>query len=513
MSIASSSSAPAAAASLARTSSSRSLIAFGGYLAFLVASAVILSTLAVDQVPQSAFLLAMTLLAVCLLPLAIWQAGQRRGAPMFEMVCVAFAAAYAVPVFLIQNGIQNFNQFTYLEWDVTARALGFVVIGVTAMVGGYYLLSRLPLGRWLPRTDLPLHPLRMKQFLWFAFGAAGGLRVVERLTSATWGRGVAAAASSLLTLVLAVGIALLANRVYRADGTARSGSKLLLYGVIAAVAVIGLGGGMLETVFLPLVVVFVVRWHASRRFPVAWLVGGCLAFLLLNAAKYEYRGEVWFSSKQYTLVDQIETWSRTSATVLASLTTADGVNTLLNRTIHRFDLIHTFAHVMDLTPSHLPHYAGVTYDYLLYGWIPRILWPDKPTAQGANVMFALDYGLLLDSQVDTTMIGIGFLAEAYANFGLLGVVVVMFLIGCLFGGAHVMFNGPDSDGGRAAYIAVLAYYLNGMGSATAMFVFFGIQGFIALPLILRFFSGRWRASTPSPQPARVQSDLVPTGPV
>lgn len=106
---------------------------------------------------------------------------------MFEMVCVAFAAAYAVPVFLIQNGIQNFNQFTYLEWDVTARALGFVVIGVTAMVGGYYLLSRLPLGRWLPRTDLPLHPLRMKQFLWFAFGAAGGLRVVERLTSATWG--------------------------------------------------------------------------------------------------------------------------------------------------------------------------------------------------------------------------------------------------------------------------------------------------------------------------------------
>lgn len=477
--------------------SSRPLLAFAGYLATLALSGVILSAVAVEPVPTGAFLLTMVLLAACLLPLAIWQVGQRQGAPMFELVCAAFAAAYVMPVFLIENAIRNYNQYTYLDWAVTTRALGLVLVGVTAMMGGYYLLPRLPLGHWLPRTDLPLEPVRLRSFLWVAFGLAGGLRVLERLSSSAWGRGVTGAASSLITLVLVTGIALLAYRVYRRDGTARQGGKTLLYGVIAAAVVVGLGGGMLETVFLPLVVVFVVRWHASRSFPVAWLVVGGLAFLLLNAAKYEYRGEVWFSSKEYTLVEKIEVWGRTSNAVVDTLTTADGLQALLGRAIYRFDLIHTFAHVVDLTPSHLPYYRGDTYDYLLYGWIPRILWPGKPTAQGANVLFALDYGLLLDSQIDSTQMGIGFLAEAYANFGLAGVIVVMFLFGCLFASAHVMFNGVESDGGRAVYISVLAFYLNGIGSATAMFVFFGIQGFIALPLILRFFAGRWRAPASS----------------
>ena len=502
-----------ATTSQAAAASSRPLLAFVGYLAFLAASGVILSALAVEPVPTGALLLTMTLLAVCLLPLTIWQAGQHQGAPMFELVCVAFAAAYAVPVFLIQNGIQNFNQFTYLDWGVTARALGFVVMGVTAMISGYYLLPRLPLGHWLPRTDLPLPPLQLRKFLWFALGVAGGLRVVERLTSAVWGRGLTAAVTTVLSLLIATGVAVLAYRLFRTGGIMFRGGRLLFYAVLAGAGALGLGTGMLEVAFLPLVVVFVARWHASRRFPVAWMLGGGLAFLLLHAAKSEYRSEVWVSSKEYTLVEQIEAWARTSATVVESLATAEGVSAVFQRTFYRLDLIHTFAHVLDMTPSHLPHYGGVTYEYLLYGWIPRILWPDKPVAHAANDLFSVDYGLLLESQIDSTQMGIGFVAEAYANYGLLGVVVVMFLIGCLFGGAHVMFNGPDSDGGRAAYIAVLAFYLNGIGSATAMFVFFGIHGFITLPLILRFFSGRWRASEPSSQPARVQKGMVPAGSV
>lgn len=493
MSTASSPSAQVAAGSPIALGSSRPLLAFASYLAVLAASAVILSFLAVELVPTGAFLLTMTLLAVCLLPLTIWQAGQRQGAPMFELVCVAFAAAYVAPVFLIQNGIQNFNQYTYLDWGVTTRALGFVVMGVTAMLCGYYLLPRLPLGHWLPRTDLPLPPLQLRKFLWFAFGVAGGLRVVERLTSAVWGRGITAAVTTVLSLLIAAGVAVLACRLFRAKETGARGGRMLLYGVLGGAVALGLGTGMLEVAFLPLVVVFIARWHASRRFPIAWMVCGSTAFLLLNAGKHEYRGEVWMSSKEYTLVEQVETWARKSADVVKSLTTADGVSAVFHRTFYRLDLIHTFAHVLDMTPSHLPHYGGASYEYLLYGWIPRVLWPNKPVAHAANDLFAVDYGLLLDSQIDSTQMGIGFMAEAYANFGLLGVVVVMFLIGCLFGSAHVMFNGPDSDGGRAAYIAVLAFYFNGIGSATAMFVFFGIHGFVALPLILRFFAGRWRA--------------------
>lgn len=473
--------------------SSRTLLAFLGYLAFLVAGVVILNALALEPVPTGAFLLTVTLLAVCLFPLAVWQAGPRRGAPMFELICLAFAAAYVLPVFLVPNGIKNFNQYSYLDWGMMTQALAYCLLGVTSMVSGYFIIAGLPLSRWLPRIDQPFQPMQAERFCWFAFGAAGGLRVVDRLVSGALSRGIPAAVSSFLTLSLVVGIALLAYRVYRVDATARLGSKALLFGVITATTILGMGGGMLETVFLPLVVFFVVRWHAGRQFPVAWLFGGCLAFLILNSAKYEYRNEVWFASKEYSLVEQLDAWTRTSSAVARSFTSTDGIELVIDRSVSRLDLIHTLAHVVDLTPSQIPHYGGVSYEYLLYGWVPRIIWPDKPTAQGANILFALEYGLLLDSQTDSTMVGIGFLAEAYANFGIPGVVVVMFLIGCAFGCTHAMFNSPDSDGGRAIYIAVLAYYLNGLGSATSMFVFFGIQGFIVLPLILRFFTGHSRA--------------------
>lgn len=490
--------------------SSRPLLVFAGYLAFLAVSGVSLSALALEPVPTGAFLLAMVLLALCLLPLTIWQAGQRKGAPMFEVVCVAFAAAYAFPVFLIENAIKNYNQYTYLEWGVMTQALGYVVVGVAAMLCGYYLLPRLPLGHWLPRTDLPLPPQRLSKFLWIALGAAGGLRVIERLTSAVWGRGITAAATSVLHFLVAAGVVLMTYRVFRAEESKSGRDRLLLYGVVAGMGALGLGTGMLETAFLPLVVMFIARWHASRRFPIAWMLCGSLAFLLLNGAKHEYRAEVWVSSKEYSLVEQVEAWARTSTAVAESLTTADGVRAVFYRTFYRLDLIHTMAHVMDLTPSHLPFYGGVSYEYLLYGWVPRVLWPNKPAAHAANDLFSVDYGLLLESQIDSTQMGIGFLAEAYANFGLLGVIGVMFLIGCLFGTAHMMFNGPDSDGGRAVYISVLAFYLNGIGSATAMFVFFGIQGFIVLPLILRFFTGRWRAPVSSVRPAPGPQDGVVT---
>ena len=420
---------------------------------------------------------------------------------MFELVCVAFAAAYVAPVFLIENAIRSFNEYVYLDWALTAQALKLVLVGVSAMIGGFYLLPRSPLGRFLPQADLPLEPRQFTQFLWLAFGLAGGLRLVERLTLASWGRGLTAAFAIILSHVMAIGIALLAYRAYRVDVSVSRGRKLLLFGVITATSAMGLGGGMLEAAFIPLVVVFIARWHASGRLPVSWILLGSVAFILLNTAKYEYRSEVWYSSKEYSFAEQFDVWASKVTSVVASLTTSDGVETAFARSISRLDLIHTFAHVIALTPGYLPHYDGSSYDYLLYGWIPRILWPNKPIAQEASVMFALDYGLLLDSQTDTTMIGIGFLSEAYANFGLIGIVGVMFLIGSLFGIAHVMFNGVNSDAGRAVYIAVLAFYLNGIGSSTAMFVFFGIQGFIALPLILRFFAGRWRAPVVAVQPA------------
>jgi hypothetical protein len=220
---------------------------------------------------------------------------------------------------------------------------------------------------------------------------------------------------------------------------------------------------------------------------------GAAAILVMNSAKADFRQEIWLADKTPSIPEQLAVWVDKSSAVVNSLSTATGLNDAVVRTIHRFDLVHIFSHVVELTPENIPYYGGESYGYLLYGWIPRAIWPDKPLAMEANIMFALDYGLLMESQRDTTRMGVGFLTEAYANFGVWGVLGVMFLIGCLFGVAGTVFNGPQSDGGKAVYIAVLVFYLNGMGSSTTMFFFFGIQGFVVVPLLLRYYAKSWRA--------------------
>ena len=470
----------------------RRLLVWGGYAGAVLGSAVLFQGWQMEAVPPVIYLLGMAVLALCLLPITIWQAGRREGAPMFELLCLACALAYSVPVFLHENFIRNYNTYTAISWEALQRALAITIMGIAAMMAGYYLVLRSPMAQGLHRADLPMNPRRLTLLFFVVFGVGGGLRVFERLTVGS-SSGLANALSSLLTFVLGAGIALMAFRVFQPEGGSRHGSKPILYGVVGALALTGIGTGMLEDGFVPLIVLMGARWSANRRVPIVWLLLGAAAIIVLNSAKGEYRSEVWYVDKSASIPERMALWADKSTVVVNSMTYPNGLNDAIVRTVHRFDLIHIFAHVVELTPGEIPHYGGASYGYLLYGWIPRAIWPDKPIAQDANVLFAMDYGLIIEAQRDSTRMGLGFLTEAYANYGVLGVLGVMFLIGSLFGAVGRIFNGPQSDGGRAAYISVLAFYLNGIGSATTMFFFFGIQGFVAVPLILRYFALSWRA--------------------
>ncbi len=491
---------------LAMASSGRPARAAAGYAAVIVGSGILFQFWQAEPVPAEVYLLGMATLALCLLPLALWQAGAGRGAPMFELFCAAHAIAFMLPVFLHENAVRAFNAYVQLDWVVMQRAQRLSLLGIAAMLGGYYLFPHSPLAVWLPRADLPMEPRRFPQFLLVAFGVGGGVQVLDRLTGNHLVFGGSAALFSMLAFVMGLGIALLAFRVFGPRGQPHRLSRLLLYGVTGVSAVIGTTTGMLEAGFIPLLVLLAARWTATRRVPVTWLVLGGVALVVMNAAKHDYRSEVWQANQAPSVPEQLAIWKDKVSTVAATLTTPEGLNDAVVRAVHRFDLIHIFAHVLEMTPGEVSFYEGSSYSYLLYGWIPRAIWPDKPIAVEASITFALDYGLLLESQRDTVRIGIGFLAEAYANFGVLGILGLMFLIGNLLSAAATIFNGPQSDGGKAAFIVILAIFMNGLGSATMLIFYFAIQGFIVLPLLLRFFAKSWRAPV-----APVPSVAIPVG--
>ena len=78
-------------------------------------------------------------------------------------------------------------------------------------------------------------------------------------------------------------------------------------------------------------------------------------------------------------------------------------------------------------------YEGRTLDYLVYVFVPRIIWPEKPTiAPGRWFAEKLGRGLYVEGVGFSNAINMTIPGELYLNFGWLGTVLGMGLVGALY---------------------------------------------------------------------------------
>jgi hypothetical protein len=87
-------------------------------------------------------------------------------------------------------------------------------------------------------------------------------------------------------------------------------------------------------------------------------------------------------------------------------------------------------------------------------------------------------------------IGLGHLPEAYANFGIMGIITVMSLQGFFFALFRRLYGDAASLASRAIYLLVMVMFMNGIGSYLA--IHFGnlLQQIIVYTLVLQFMAGR-----------------------
>jgi hypothetical protein len=94
--------------------------------------------------------------------------------------------------------------------------------------------------------------------------------------------------------------------------------------------------------------------------------------------------------------------------------------------------------VMDKTPTDVPFWNGESYAPLIYKWIPRFIWPDKPSEQMGQI-FGHRYRILREDDLHTSM-NTPIIAEAYMNFSYFGIFAVMILMGLVIGNVYFMSN-------------------------------------------------------------------------
>jgi O-antigen polysaccharide polymerase Wzy len=460
--------------------------------------AIIFGVWQADPMPLHVHAAGVLVAAICMFPMALWHVRGSKGVPMFEVICIAYLLQFANPVYLQPNAFVVFSRPQPFTWDETFQTLLLVALGISSMIVAYYASQRSRFRHRLPQVDLPLTLAGRQRYIVAAIVFGLTTSILQTLTVTLSNSGQLDALVRLLSSQFTVAIVLLAYPYYRKE-VKSVGWVYLLYGSVIISVALGLAGGSLEPALSPLVILLLIRWQVTRRFPLRWLVFAFVGFILLQSVKVEYRQQT--ASGGVSGTARVTLWFQDAQQTLQPLLTGDvltNIQTLTRQSMSRFDTFHVFEHVHQWTPTVVPYYGGSSYSYFLVTWVPRAVWPDKPNAGDVNVRFELDYGLLTPSQAGGASIGLGQITEAYANFGVLGVAIIMAMQGVIFALLDGVFNGPESEGGRAIYLAIMVSLLNGIGASTPIIFGALIQNSLGSAFIVRLFSTSWRAGGPEP---------------
>lgn len=308
------------------------------------------------------------------------------------------AAYYIVRTFLLR---QNFKHKNFHLMEVNPRLYFWL---------GFYAFTQPFLARTVPYSIYVIHLLTSYAALCLVFCARTQHPVLERWIKAT----------------------LLASALY----------AYLEYGSLATL-------GSIASLFF---MISLMQWRTVNFFILGSLV---LAAVALQSVKLEYR--IISRNNEMNKVEQAEIlgdlliWKflgdkseylksfRTESFTLDTETTdededsAPDVADSLSRGFARIG-DDSLERVLAYTPSRVPFWNGETYAHIPYIFIPRFMWPGKPSRDMWN-KFGRMYGFLSTDDYETS-VGYNFLSEGYMNFGYAG----MYSVAMLFGGLLALFE-------------------------------------------------------------------------
>lgn len=166
----------------------------------------------------------------------------------------------------------------------------------------------------------------------------------------------------------------------------------------------------------------------SRRVPWALLLPSLLVFTVLHHGKAHMRQAYWGEGQPELTITQLPDFFGEWLEIgwLNLRQPEQGGKLLL---LERSSLLQIAAFVVAQVPDRVPPFRGESYRTIPLQVVPRFLWPDKPSPNDSISLLSVGLGLLSRDQAESTSIGFGMIAESYANFELLGPIVVGLVLG------------------------------------------------------------------------------------
>lgn len=419
---------------------------------------------------------------LCWMPWAAyrqWLLGDRKGIPLFALLAAMFWLAYAVPLFWAQHVAMGIFGRRVLTEGAITDAMFLGVFGVACLWLGMRIANFFD---WAPniKSDVSSHPVQLN-YLRLIFVLGTLVKVFVPITAfGAEGRQIV---SNFEITVPVVSFAIFVR--YYLRGRLHKLDKILIGGYGLVSVIVGISSGWLGSVVSVALVCVVIYIYERRKFPVIALIL-VPVILFFQPAKSMFRDRYWARESTDTSTERVAFWVGNSWHLWNdALTDRDNerIRQLSDSSLSRLDLLRQTAHVIELTPGTVPYQYGSLYSYIGVTFIPRFIWPDKPSVNDANHWYQMRYGLTSPHELSSVSIAVGTVAESYINFGWLGPLLVILPLGIFLGTFERIFLHADSGLLFSCLGAVLVPQLLAIESQMAEYVA-GLVQQIALVLLV-----------------------------
>ena len=360
-----------------------------------------------------------------------WQQTDRYEFPLFVPIIGMYWLAFVLPLFWGVRQVSSDSGSHPISEAAITGTMFLAMEGVIALCCGAVLSRGIT---WFPakRIEIPDHRSH-RRYLGIVLIASTFLRVsVPILALGSGGRQIL---NNIETIVPSVTFGLLFR--YWLRGKASQWDKFLVVGYLVSSTVLGIASGWLGSVVAIAIVCSAIYGYERRRLPVIALVAVFPIVLFFQPAKGAFRERYWYSAgTDGTTSERLWFWADESWRMWSQALDDPGSEAsqmLANSALERLSLFQQTANVVDLTPGVVPYQYGKLYSYLAVTFVPRFIWPDKPSVNDANAWYQVSYRLTSPRHLQGVSIAVGALTESYVNFGWFGPLVVMIPLGVLLG--------------------------------------------------------------------------------
>lgn len=380
----------------------------------IVAIGLIVATgLAYDPLPY------LCVVIPALLPLYLWLKARAPGLPTLPLIGALSIIYYAVPVLRGQLPDQDPGELLYATMTV-----GAFLASATIMYAPFLRLAR----RRQRRNDLAgiAEPLTVElAFIGLAVGIA-----FYAASFAGWLEWLGSFAGVVRAVTLtfgSIGCYLVGNA--RARNLLRGEPWVAALLCLAALTMLSINGLLLVGGAVNLLAAILGYVVGARRIPWITLAVVFTLISVFQAGKFDIRAERADESAAVSL-------TALPGTIIEWF--VDGIDALWSGAneidaLERASLLWVVIRVEEATPDFVPYLDGETYALLPQIVLPRFVDEDKIKNEAGLNLLAVHYGFQVADATDRTTIGFGLVAEAYANFGFVGVLAIGALFGVLCG--------------------------------------------------------------------------------